>query len=63
MSSDRRKPGAAPQKMVVRADGRYLRFSWRYDTWQVKTRTGAWVNVRTALAQAYAAAGFPIGVQ
>ena len=49
--------------MVVRADGRYLRFSWRYDTWQVKTRTGAWVNVRTALAQAYAAAGFPIGVQ
>ena len=60
MSSDRK-----PQMTVSsrRADGRYLRFSWRYNTWQVKDRMGNWRNVHVGMARAYASAGFPIGVQ
>ena len=63
MTSDRRKTGVAAQKMVMRVDGRYLRFSHRYASWQVQTRAGLWANIRTEQARAYAAAGFPIGVQ
>ncbi|CAB4241044.1 hypothetical protein UFOVP228_48 [uncultured Caudovirales phage] len=49
--------------MVMRADGRYLRFSWRYGTWQVKDKTGHFRNVSVPMARCYATAGFPIGVQ
>lgn len=59
MSSDRR----GPTPTVRRKDGRYLRFSHRYNTWQVIDTRGAWRNVRIDLARGYASAGFPIGVQ
>lgn len=58
MSTDRRSPTPRP----FRADGRYLRFSHRYNTWQVKTAAGDWRNLRQIeLVRAYAAMGFPIG--
>jgi hypothetical protein len=59
MSSDRKPTKAVP---TMRVDGRYLRFSHRYNTWQVKTRDG-FINCSVPMARAYAAAGFPIGVQ
>jgi hypothetical protein len=59
MSSDRHP--TRPVAAVRREDGRYLRYSFRYDTWQVRTRHGTWANIRIELARAYAASGFPIG--
>lgn len=61
MSSDRAKGQRVPS--TRRADGRYLRFSFRYNAWQIKTREGSWVNTSVPMARAYAAAGFPIGSQ
>ena len=60
MSSDRK-----PNKAIStrRVDGRYLRFSHRYNAWQIKTKDGQFRNVNAVMARAYAAAGFPIGVQ
>lgn len=60
MSSDRKPTKAVSTR---RADGRYLRWSWRYNTWQVKARDGSFRNVSVPMARAYAAADFPIGVQ
>lgn len=56
MTSQRRGPAPATR----REDGRYLRFSWRYASWQVQDKRGAWHNVRVDLARAYSAAGFPV---
>ena len=51
-------------KSVRLPDGRYLRFSHRYNAWQVQdTHAGIWRNVSVPMARSYAAAGFPIGVQ
>ena len=61
MSSDRRPTYSV--RSIRTPDGRYLRFSHRYNAWQVKTREGAWVNVSVPMARCYAAAGMPIGVQ
>lgn len=58
-----RKRGKPSQKMTRTALGRYMRWSWRYNTWQVQTREGVWKNASVPMARAYAAAGFPIGVQ
>jgi hypothetical protein len=62
MCSDRAR-GRAPVKPQRRVDGRYIRFSFRYDSWQVQTPDKTWANIRPEMARAYAAAGFPIGVQ
>lgn len=59
MTTERKGP--APS--VRRPDGRYLRWSWRYNAWQIKTRDGGFKNISTPLARSYAAAGLPIGVQ
>ena len=59
MTTDRKGP--APS--VRRPDGRYLRFSWRFNCWQIKTKDGTFRNVSVPMARAYAAAGLPIGVQ
>ena len=48
-------------KSITLTDGRYLRFSHRFNTWQVLDRTGNWRNVRPELARCYAAAGMMIG--
>jgi hypothetical protein len=65
MSSDRIKGhNRTPVKPVRRADGRYLRFSWRYNAWQIQSPiTNDWRSIRPEMARCYAAAGFPIGVQ
>lgn len=65
MSSDRIKGrrDQAPIKAVRREDGRYVRWSWKYNTWQVNDPTAhTWRNIRPELARCYAASGFPIGV-
>lgn len=56
MTTNRRGPAPTQRRL----DGRHIRFSWRYQTFQVKTKQGQWVNVRHELARAYAAAGFPV---
>lgn len=59
MSADRypaRKRAAAPARAP---DGRYVRWSYRYHTYQVLDRLGEWRNIREPLADAYIAAGFP----
>lgn len=48
---------------TFRSDGRYVRFSWRYNAWQVMNKDGTWRNVRPFIAQCYVAAGMPVGVQ
>lgn len=60
MSADRR-PRYAVKSLHI--DGRYLRWSWRYNTWQVLTRTHQWVNIKVPLARCYAAAGFQVSVE
>lgn len=45
---------------VRTVDGRYLRWSWRYNTFQMKTVAGEWRNVPAHIARCYAAAGFPV---
>jgi hypothetical protein len=60
MSSDRAKGRVSEQRMTMRVGGRYLRFSWKYNTWQVQTRYGDFRNVNLALARCYATMGFPI---
>lgn len=59
MSSDR-----SPDRALARAkiEGRrMLRWSWRYDTWQVRDPVaGIWRNVRPELARCYAAAGIRV---
>lgn len=52
-----------PVPTVRRADGRYVRWSWRYASWQTQDRFGNWRNIRTELARAYVAAGLPVGVK
>ena len=49
-----------PAPTVRREDGRYLRFSHRYNAWQVMDRLGQWRNIRVELARGYASAGFPV---
>ena len=62
MTSDRR--GAKPKQQMTRTVlGRYMRFSHRYNCWQVQTRDGTFKNVSVPMARCYAAAGFPVGVQ
>ena len=61
MTSDRRKQAVAPKARV--ADGRYLRWSWRYNAWQIRSREGVWHNCNVPMARCYATMGFPIGVQ
>lgn len=61
MTADR-KPTYRVNSVTLK-DGRYLRFSHRYNSWQVKDRVGNWRNVRPELARCYAAAGMMIGVQ
>ena len=66
MSSDRRRAPTITNyhvKAVRLPDGRYLRWSHRYNAWQMMTREGTFINVSVPMARAYAAAGFPIGVQ
>jgi hypothetical protein len=72
MTADRIKrhhadaPTPAPVTARRRADGRYVRFSHRYNTWQVKTPTPTgpvWRNISANLARVYTACGFPVGVQ
>lgn len=51
---------------LVHTRGRYVRFSHRYNTWQVRKWAGdtlLWVNISANMARAYAASGLPIGVQ
>ncbi len=56
-----RRPRSAPKAQRL-PDGRYIRFSWRYNTWQVQGGPlREWRNIRPELARCYAAAGFPIG--
>ena len=52
--------------VLVHTRGRYVRFSHRYNTWQVNKRVGdtlLWVNISANMARAYVAGGLPIGVQ
>lgn len=61
MTSSRtpRPPGPQAQRAI---NGRYLRYSYRYQTWQVQDSLArTWRNVRPELAAAYNAAGFPTG--
>lgn len=44
-----------------RQDGRYVRWNWAANTFQVKTVRGEWRNISVHLARTYAAAGLPIG--
>ena len=70
MSSDRMKRDyrgnyaldVEPMPSIRREDGRYVRFSHRYKSWQIQTRTGDWRNIRPSLARCYVAAGLPVGV-
>lgn len=51
---------------LERSNGRYIRFSHRYNTWQVRKHTGSgweWKNVSANIARCYAALGYPIGSQ
>lgn len=56
-------PPCPPALMLSR--GRYVRFSHRYNTWQVNRKNAAgqmeWHNISTNIARCYAAAGFPVG--
>ena len=56
---------AVPPALIV-SRGRYVRFSWRYNTWQVNRHTAdgrsEWRNISAHIARSYAAAGFPVGV-
>lgn len=61
MTADR-KPTYRVNSVTLK-DGRYLRWSWRYNSWQVKDRHGLWRAVRPEIARCYAAAGMMIGVQ
>ena len=74
MSRDRRKGEArvaayrvlrpvTPESPKDKRVARYVRFSHRYNAFQVQTREGVWVNVRPVVARAYVAAGFGIGTQ
>lgn len=69
MSSDRRPvrylaPTLGQTHSTRTPDGRYIRFSHRFNAWQVQDHTaGVWRNVRVELARAYVASGMPIGVQ
>ena len=60
MSSSRaRTPGPQAQRAI---NGRYLRYSYRYRTWQVQDPLArVWRNIRPEMAAAYSAAGFPKG--
>jgi hypothetical protein len=61
MSSNRRRTHTP--RDVRRPDGRYVRWSFRYNAWQVRDAvTGAFRNIKPEMARCYAAAGFPIGV-
>lgn len=57
-------PPAPPA--LIKSHGRYVRFSHRYNTWQVNRKNPAgqmeWHNISVNLARVYAAAGLPIGV-
>ena len=51
---------------LMHTRGRYVRFSHRYNTWQVRKWAGeqlVWFNISSNMARAYAAGGLPIGVQ
>jgi len=50
-------------RIIRSLDGRRIRFTHRFNTWQVLKPNGDWRNIRPELARCYAAAGFPIGVQ
>ena len=56
MTSERRKDAD-----IRRADGRYVRWSWRYKTFQCMM-DGHWRNITPENARAWAAAGLPLGV-
>lgn len=43
-------------------NGRYLRFSHRYNAWQTQTRGGYWINCNAHLARSYFDMGFPVAV-
>ena len=50
---------ALTQKVM---DGRYVRWSWRYNSWQFEDKTSrVWRNIRPDLARALAAAGYRVG--
>jgi hypothetical protein len=57
------RPVPTPSPLMV-ARGRYVRFSHRYNCWQVNKCNSAgymeWRNISANLAQCYAAAGLPI---
>lgn len=63
--SERYTPFKGIPKATARTpDGRYVRWSWRYQAWQSKDPiAGTWRNIRPEMARCYVAAGFPIGVQ
>lgn len=47
---------------IRRADGRYVRWSWRYKTFQSQCAvTGQWMNITPEMARSWASAGLPIG--
>lgn len=47
---------------IRRADGRYVRWSWRYKTWQRQCPvTQQWFNIRPEQADAAVAAGLRVG--
>lgn len=44
-------------------DGRYVRFSWRYNSWQFEDKLArTWRNIRPELARALVSAGYRVGV-
>ena len=51
-----------PTPLVVDVKQRKLRWSWRYQTWQVNVngRPDDWRNIRAPLARCYAAAGLEV---
>ena len=60
MSSDRRRQAPSLPTLAVNGRQRYLRWSHRYNTYQVLDPMGhTWRNVRPEIARCYIAAAFP----